>query len=181
MIHPKTTAIAGFCLALASCAGSKANEAGALEITSPALRADQPIPAEYACTDSTHLGKSPPLSWTKGPEGTAAYAVTMRDPDAKDFVHWALINLPPSTTSLPGGASPGGALPSGAIELSNDFGKPGYGGPCPPPGALHHYVIEVTALGTKLGATKADAKLFQQIEANALASGRITVTYQRSQ
>jgi Raf kinase inhibitor-like YbhB/YbcL family protein len=179
MIHPKTTAIAALGLALASCAGSKASDA--LEVTSAALHADQPIPAAYACTDSTHLGKSPPLSWSKGPEGTAAYVVTMRDPDAKDFVHWALINLPPTTTSLPAGASPGGALPSGAIELSNDFGKPGYGGPCPPPGALHHYVIEVTALGAKLGATKADAAFFQQLESKALASGRITVTYQRSQ
>src|SRR5262245_8855000 len=65
-----------------------------LTVTSSALQADQPIPAAYACTDYDHLGRSPPLSWTKGPAGTVAYAVTMTDPDAKGFVHWALVNVP---------------------------------------------------------------------------------------
>ncbi len=180
MTHPKTSAIAGVFLGLAACTGAKSSDGAGLEVTSSALHADRPIPAQYACTDYDHLGKSPPISWSAGPAGTVAYAVTMRDPDARDFVHWALINLPASTTSLPEGASPGGALPSGAIELSNGFGKTGYGGPCPPPGALHHYVIEVTALGAKLGATKADAAFFQQLENDALASGRLTVTHQRS-
>jgi Raf kinase inhibitor-like YbhB/YbcL family protein len=150
-----------------------------LEVSSSALQAGAPIPAPYACTDYDHLGKSPPLAWSKGPEGTVAYAVTMVDPDAKAFVHWAVTGLPPATTSLPEGASPGGALPAGAAELPNDFDKKGYGGPCPPPGAPHHYVLKVTALKAKVDAAKADAAFFRALDAAALASGSITVTFKR--
>ncbi len=150
-----------------------------LEVASPALQSNAPIPPAYACTDNDHLGKSPPLSWSNGPEGTVAYAVTVTDPDARNFVHWAVVNLPPTTTRLPEGASPGGALPAGAVELPNDFDKMGYGGPCPPPGAPHHYVIEVTALKAPVTATKADAAFFQALDAAALARGSITVTFKR--
>jgi Raf kinase inhibitor-like YbhB/YbcL family protein len=157
----------------------KRSGAGRLEVSSGALQPGAPIPAPYACTDGAHLGESPPLAWSKGPEGTVAYAVTMVDPDANGFVHWALVDLPPATTSLPQGASPAGALPAGAVDLPNDFGKKGYGGPCPPPGAPHHYVLEVTALKARVDATKADAALFRALDAAALASGSITVTFKR--
>ncbi len=32
------------------------------------------------------------------------------------------------------------------IAIRNDFGSLGYGGPCPPKGAPHHYVFTVYAL-----------------------------------
>lgn len=150
-----------------------------MQLTSTGLEEGKPIPPQYACTDHEHLGKSPPLAWSRGPEGTAAYAITVTDPDAKNFVHWALINIPASTTSLPEGASPGGALPEGAAELPNDFGKRGYGGPCPPPGKPHHYVFRVTALKEQVRATKADAAFLRALERQALATGSITVTFQR--
>ena len=145
-----------------------------LEVSSSALQAGAPIPAPYACTDYDHLGKSPPLAWSRGPEGTVAYAVIMVDPDAKGFVHWAVTGLPASTTSLPEGT-----LPAGAVELPNDFDKKGYGGPCPPPGALHHYVLKVTALRSKVEAARADAAFFRALDAAALASGSLTVTFKR--
>jgi hypothetical protein len=34
----------------------------------------------------------------------------------------------------------------GAQEAVNDFGRMGYGGPCPPPGHLHHYLFRLKAL-----------------------------------
>jgi Raf kinase inhibitor-like YbhB/YbcL family protein len=151
----------------------------ALSVSSAALESGKPVPAAYACTDDDHLGKSPPLAWAKGPEGTVGYAVTVTDPDAKGFVHWALTGLPATTTSLPEGASPGGPLPAGATELPNDFGKPGYGGPCPPPGAPHHYLYRVWALKRAVAANKADAGFFQQLDAAALAVGTLKVTFQR--
>ena len=154
---------------------AKPSAAARLEVASPALRPDAPIPAPYACTDYEHLGKSPPISWSKGPPGTVAYAVTMVDPDAKNFVHWAVVGLPPSAANL----GEGGPLPPGAVELTNDFDKSGYGGPCPPPGAPHHYVIEVTALKAPVAATKPDAAFFQALDAAALARGSITVTFKR--
>jgi Raf kinase inhibitor-like YbhB/YbcL family protein len=184
MIGTKT----GFVVALAgsvlACKGSKEHEAsaltaGKLDVTSPAMQANAPIPPPYACTDYEHLGKSPPLAWSPGPAGTVAYALTAVDPDAKGFVHWAVVNLPASTTSLPEGASAAGGLPPGAMELANDFDKKGYGGPCPPPGAPHHYLFKVVALKAKVPATKPDAAFFGALDANALATGSITVTFKR--
>lgn len=150
-----------------------------LVVTSSALVEGQPIPAQYACTDYDHLGMSPPIAWSGAPEGTVVYAITMLDPDAKGFAHWGVIDLPESATSVAAGASPGGGLPPFAKDLTNDFDKKGYGGPCPPPGSLHHYVLTVYALKKKVTATKVDAAFVAALDDAALASGSITVTFQR--
>jgi hypothetical protein len=150
-----------------------------LALTSPSLKDGAPIPAANACTDHEHLGASPPLAWSDPPAGAAGLAITMVDPDAKGFVHWAVLGLPAATRSLPEGASPGGAMPAGAVELPNDFGKPGYGGPCPPPGAPHTYVIRVYALKQGVRADKADAELMAALDASALAVGTLKVTFRR--
>ncbi len=150
-----------------------------LRVTSETLRPGLPIPAEYACSDRDHLGKSPPIAWDEGPEGTVGYAVSMVDPDAGNFVHWFVTGIPASVTSLPEGASSSALLPSGAVELPNDFGRKGYGGPCPPPGKTHHYTLQVWALKRDVPARKADAELFQALLRSAAATGSITVTHQR--
>jgi Raf kinase inhibitor-like YbhB/YbcL family protein len=165
--------------AVACLGGRPTPPVATLQLTSVALQPDAPIPAPYACTDYEHLGHSPPLSWSPGPAGTVAYAVTVVDPDARGFVHWALAGVPATVTSLPEAASPGGVLPAGAVELPNGFGKKGYGGPCPPPGAPHHYVFKLTALGAAVDASKADAAFFAALDAHALATGSVTVTYER--
>jgi Raf kinase inhibitor-like YbhB/YbcL family protein len=184
MIGTKVSCVVALAATLLACKSSKEPEAsaltaGKLDVTSPALQANAPIPAPYACTDYEHLGKSPPLAWSPGPPGTVAYAITAVDPDAKGFVHWAVVNLPASTTSLPEGASAAGGLPPGAVDLANDFDKKGYGGPCPPAGAPHHYVFKVVALKAKVSAAKPDAAFFRALDANTLASGSITVTFKR--
>jgi hypothetical protein len=95
---------------------------------------------------------SPALSWKSPPAGTKSFAVTVYDPDAptgSGWWHWVVFNLPPSTTSLPAGAGDpaSGKLPAGAVQSRTDFGKPGYGGPCPPQGDKpHRYVFTVYAL-----------------------------------
>jgi Raf kinase inhibitor-like YbhB/YbcL family protein len=150
-----------------------------LRVTSPALQPGQPMPAAYACTDPDHLGKSPPIAWDKGPEGTVGYAVSMVDPDAGNFVHWFVTGVPASVTSLPEGASASALLPSGAVELPNDFDRKGYGGPCPPAGTTHHYILQVWALRRDVPARKADAELFQALLRSAAATGSLTVTHQR--
>jgi hypothetical protein len=85
-------------------------------------------------------------------------------------------NLPPGTTSLP----EGGPLPAGAVEGENGFGKPGWGGPCPPSGN-HRYVFTLYALDAPLslpaGASKDQVQ--QALAGHVLAQGSLTGKYQR--
>jgi hypothetical protein len=95
---------------------------------------------------------SPALAWKNPPAGTKSFAVTVYDPDAptgSGWWHWVVFNLPASTTSLPAGAGDprSGKMPAGAVQSRTDFGKPGYGGPCPPQGDKpHRYIFTVYAL-----------------------------------
>ncbi|MFC3300889.1 YbhB/YbcL family Raf kinase inhibitor-like protein [Arthrobacter agilis] len=96
--------------------------------------------------------ESPQLSWTGFPEGTRSFAVTVYDPDAptaSGFWHWAVLNLPVTTTSLPAGAGTDGSdlLPAGAVQLRNDGGFAGFVGAAPPAGhGPHHYHVVVHAV-----------------------------------
>ena len=107
---------------------------------------------------ATGQNVSPQLSWENAPAGTKSFAITMYDPDAptgSGWWHWTVFDIPASVSSLPSGAGDAskGLLPAGAIQGMTDFGAPGYGGPCPPPGhGLHQYIITIHALKTdKLG------------------------------
>ncbi|MES9939449.1 MAG: YbhB/YbcL family Raf kinase inhibitor-like protein [Candidatus Thiodiazotropha sp. 6PLUC2] len=96
---------------------------------------------------------SPELHWKNAPEGTKSFAITMYDPDAptgSGWWHWSLYNIPVEVSSLDKGASSSlNRLPEGSSQGETDFGKPGYGGPCPPAGdAPHRYKITVYALKT---------------------------------
>lgn len=126
---------------------------------------------------------SPPLAWSRAPEGTQGYAVICHDPDAPlisgngnyGFVHWVLYNLPASTTALIEGDDSG---TSGV----NDFGNSGYGGPMPPPGhGPHHYYFWVLALDRALDlpAGLSLQAFLQRAEPHVLGMNRLVGTYQR--
>lgn len=129
--------------------------------------------------------RSPHLQWIGAPAGTRSFALICHDPDAPlampgsyGFVHWVLYNLPASVTEL---AEGGNGSASGSEGIS-DFGKPGYGGPMPPPGhGVHHYFFIVMALDQELG-LKPGLTLWQlmtQIESHVIGMNRLMGTYQR--
>jgi Raf kinase inhibitor-like YbhB/YbcL family protein len=102
---------------------------------------------------------SPQLSWENAPAGTQSFAVTIYDKDAptgSGFWHWVIFNIPATVTELKTNAGDitKPIAPKDAIQSITDFGMHGYGGPCPPPGAPHEYLITVYAVKTKLDLTK---------------------------
>jgi len=113
----------------------------------------------------TGENKSPALEWKNPPEGTKSFALLVHDPDAPTggagFWHWIVYNIPASTTSLPEdtGNPSNVNLPKGAVQGNTDMGKPGYIGPCPPPGSPKHhynfvlYPLKVDKLDVPPGAT----------------------------
>jgi hypothetical protein len=109
--------------------------------------------------------------------GTQELVIEMLDPDAPGgtFTHWLVYGLPPGLASL-------AATPAGAAEGVNDFGRRGYGGPCPPRGPAHHYHLVVLALDTRLGlpAGAARPELESRISGHVLAKGELVATYQRA-
>lgn len=108
-------------------------------------------PAQYGA-DAGGQDVSPQLSWSGFPEETTHFAVTVYDPDAPTgagFWHWAVFNIPASTTDLPSGAgSPDGAgLPDGAVTLPNEVRLKQFVGATPPEGTgTHRYFVAVHAL-----------------------------------
>lgn len=103
----------------------------------------------FGCTGDN---VSPELRWSNAPKGTKSFAVTVYDPDAptgSGWWHWVIYNIPSDITSLAQGAGrPGGpGEPQRAVQSMTDFGEPGYGGPCPPPGHKpHRYIFTIYAL-----------------------------------
>jgi Raf kinase inhibitor-like YbhB/YbcL family protein len=174
--------------ALASCgAGSQpANEAegGAavenatptkLELASDAFRDGQAIPRQYSCDGAD---QSPPLRWGEPPAGTKSFALIVDDPDAPGgtFRHWGAFDIPAEARSLNAGQAAG-------AQAVNDFGKTGYGGPCPPKGhGVHHYHFKLFALGVDKLGLRAGAKVEDVEKAarrHAIGHAELIGTYER--
>lgn len=175
-------------IALASCgasnrANNQANGEAAVEnsthprlsVTSDAFANGQPIPARFTC-DGEDL--APTIHWSDPPDGTRSFALVIDDPDAPSgiFRHWGIFDIPASTRSLGGQQKLG-------TEARNDFGKPGYGGPCPPRGhGVHHYHFRLFALDKAKLDLSGDAKILDVENAaleHAIARGEIVGTYER--
>ena len=118
-------------------------------ISSQAFEESHKIPIAHTC-DGDNI--SPPLWWEGAPRETVSFALILEDPDAPDgtFTHWLLYNLPASCHKLEKIIPIQKKLENGAIQAKNDFGKIGYGGPCPPRGEEHRYFFRIFALKKKL-------------------------------
>lgn len=144
----------------------------AFVLTSPAFPPGGTIPAAFTC-DGRNV--SPPLAWTAPPGRTRSLALSVVDVDAAGFAHWLGWNVPASARRLAEGARP-------PAEGRNDFGKPGYGGPCPPPGSgAHRYVFTVYALsaGLRLPAGAPFSLFRRALAGHVLASAALTGRYGR--
>lgn len=150
-----------------------------LTLSSSAFDDGEMIPSVYTC-DGDDI--SPPLSWSDVPDGTRSLALICDDPDAPmgTFVHWVLFNLPSDARKLPESLATEASLEDGSMQGENDFGKVGYGGPCPP-GGTHRYNFKLYALDQKLdlqsGVKKSD--LLDAMEGHVLGEARLVGSYRR--
>jgi len=146
-----------------------------LELKSDAFQDGQPIPVQYTCDGAD---QTPALSWGEPPQGTKSFALVIDDPDAPSgtFRHWGVFDIPTSTRAIGGGQRVG-------TEVHNDFGKAGYGGPCPPKGhGPHHYHFKLFALDVDKLNIAAGAKVLDvenEAAKHAIAQGELVGTYER--
>ncbi len=154
-----------------------------LSLTSPRFAPGGEIPSLFTCE-----GKdlSPRLDWSGVPPGTKSLALVVDDPDAPDprapkmtWVHWILYDLPPVASGLAEAVRPPD-LPAGTREGVNDWGRTGYGGPCPPTGR-HRYFHKLYALDVVLPdlLRPSKAKLEKAMEGHVLARAELMGTYQK--
>jgi len=142
-------------------------------LTSPAFVEGGTIPAEHTC-DGADI--APRLAWSGAPAGTETFALIMDDPDAPSgtWVHWVLFNLPGTAAALPADGATG-------LLGRNDSKRPGYAGPCPPPGKPHRYFFKLYALdgplALKAGVTKADVE--RAMQGHVLGTAQLMGTYGR--
>lgn len=150
--------------------------AGQFALTSGDIRNGAAIPRKFTC-DGADV--SPALAWSGVPEGTAGLVLLVDDPDARDFAHWVAYAIPPSLSGLAEGA--GSPTTQFMPQGTNDFGRVGYGGPCPPSGT-HHYRFTLYALAVPLGlsgAPRASAVRAALDKATVLGKVTLTATYAR--
>lgn len=169
-------------LSLSACSGSGVDrpehtgpantEGSGMDLVSSAFESSGRIPSKYTCDGA---GVSPPLSITALPEGTVSLALVVDDPDAPrgTWDHWVAYDVPVTET-----------IPEGVPELgtagTNSWGRPGYGGPCPPSGS-HRYFFTVYALDASLdlppGATKSE--VLEAIAGHVVAEATLIGLYSR--
>ncbi|MBI2488022.1 MAG: YbhB/YbcL family Raf kinase inhibitor-like protein [Deltaproteobacteria bacterium] len=158
---------------------SEAKTENKIDIKSTVFEEGGMIPRQYTC-DGKNV--SPPLKWSFVPEGTKSLALIVDDPDAPVgvWVHWVLFDLPPDTKELNENIPAQETLTDGAKQGKNDFGKIGYGGPCPPDDT-HRYFFNLYALDVEInlqpGITKGE--LLKAMEGHILAQGELMGRYKR--
>ena len=150
-------------------------------ITSPAFKNNSKIPSKYTC-DGKNI--NPPLEFSDIPKETKSLVLIIDDPDApsKTWVHWVLYSIPPSTAKIEENSDTGG------IQGMTDFGKLGYGGPCPPPASpnrgesgTHRYFFKLYALDTILDAPSGLTKqqVLEKVRDHVIEEAELVGLYNR--
>ncbi len=145
-----------------------------MKILSSAFEDNNFIPSQYTC-DGNNV--NPPLTFSQVPKEAKSLVLIVDDPDApsKTWVHWVLYNMPPTTIQIVENY-----VPEKSMVGMTDFGKLGYGGPCPPSGT-HRYFFKLYALDLVLtlsqGATKQEVE--DKMQNHILASSQLVGIYKR--
>jgi len=149
--------------------------ADTIEVRSEAFAEGGEIPERFSCEGENI---SPPLSWSKLPDGARELALVLSDPDATDgtFYHWVLVGIDPSKSSLAVGE-----VPPGAVVAESSSGMAAYIGMCPPDGSTHRYVFTLYALNRQLEPPVAGPPqaTLDAIEDAAVARGTLTARFSR--
>ena len=146
-----------------------------MKITSTAFPEGGNIPSKFTCDGAD---SSPVLRFEGTPAETKSLALIVDDPDAPCglFTHWLIWNIDPKTTAIEENSAF-----SNAVQGKNDFGKSGYGGPCPPSGT-HRYFFKVFALDRQLNLAAGSKReqLDAQMRGHIIAQGELVGRYSRS-
>lgn len=152
-----------------------------MQLISNAFSPGGRIPVQYT---QDGVDVSPPLAWSEVPPGTQSLALVVDDPDAPDptapdrdaWVHWVLVDLPPTARSLPEGVN---QLPGGQMGM-NDWHHASWDGPAPPSGK-HRYRFTLYALDRVLGLEHPDkARLESAMKDHVLEKAQLIATYART-
>ena len=150
----------------------------AFRITSPAFVDGAAIPARHTCDGQD---RSPLLTWSDAPDGTASFTLIVDDPDAPSgtFTHWILYDIPRYTTELAEN------VPEGTFGSTgrNSFGRIGYGGLCPLAGETHRYRFTLYAIDRsflELGPHIDREDVEAAMAGHVLHTAQLEGTYQRA-
>ncbi|MCD6270209.1 YbhB/YbcL family Raf kinase inhibitor-like protein [bacterium] len=145
-----------------------------MKIKSSSFENNQMIPSRYTC-DGENI--SPDILIEQVPKESKSLVLIVDDPDAPmgTWVHWTLWNISPDIKEIAAGH-----VPEGSVQGMTSFGKPGYGGPCPPFGT-HRYFFKIYAIDTilELGSNAGKAELEKAISGHILDKAQIVGLYKR--
>ncbi len=165
--------IAGGSAILLAALASFAAGGAKMKITSSAFQQGGNIPSKFSCDGAN---TNPPLQISDAPREVKSLVLIVDDPDAPSglFTHWAIWNISPQTSTIAEGSTPKG------VQATNDFGRSGYGGPCPPSGT-HRYYFKIFALDRELdlpfGAKR--SQLDAAMKGRVIAQGELMGRYSR--
>jgi len=138
------------------------------------------MPERYTCMG---LDVSPPLRWEGYPLETRSFTLIVEDIDAPGgvFTHWIIYNIPANVSMLEEEVEKVSVLPSGVMQGLNDFGRIGYGGPCPPAGKPHRYIFKIFALDAVLDIKPAASRneVLKALENHIIGKAELTGIFSR--